>query len=149
MTLDKLNRLSVAGATEWFSQICPARNWICQMVEHRPYPSTDELFEAATDHWHTLSPCDYREAFAARALISARDFTHVDDTSTQVLKELNHAYMKKHGFIFITRQADRSLDAIIAELSHRIENPTAQETAAAAEIEYAHMRQRLAFELTG
>jgi len=132
MTLDKLNTMSLAGASDWLSHICAARSWISCMVESRPYKSVQAIREAASKHWESLSDSDYREALAAEPVLKISMIAdEVSADKKLTFNTLNVEYLKKHGFIFITSIRQRSVEDVINELDERLSRPTDDELSTA------------------
>ncbi len=152
MTLEQLNTLSVPGARQWFSQACAAKSWISMMVENRPYADKQQLLEHAERYWQKMQKNDYLEAFAAHPMIG--DFSAFKtsddaflqhsayeqqqaaaarDDTLQALKQLNSAYLKKHGFIFIVYAKGLSAETLLQQLQSRLENTTDTEITNAAQ----------------
>lgn len=151
MTLNELNMLESAKATDWFEQCCASTTWVKNMVDSRPFSSIDKLAGAAKAVWSACADKDYLEAFQAHPMIGDVDslrkkFANTktiaaneqsgtasasDATLTQ-LKDANHAYLAKHGFIFIICATGLSADTMLTALQARLPNSTAQEIANAA-----------------
>lgn len=151
MTLNELNALSADEAFSWFEQCCAAKAWIYQMVEARPYSDLDALVSQANDTWAKCSDDDYLEAFTAHPMIGDVDSLRKKFANTKTiaageqsgtasapeavlhqLKEANHAYLDKHGFIFIICATGLSAQTMLEALQARLPNTTQQEVSNAA-----------------
>lgn len=151
MNISNLNALVKDDATAWFTQTCAAQKWALAMTDLRPYSNKAAVLSGATKVWGTMENADYLAAFAAHPMIGDIDTLRskfantraiaaneqsgtasADETTLNALKELNHAYLDKHGFIFIICATGLSADAMLAALQARINNTTAQEIANAA-----------------
>ena len=151
MTLNELNALSADEAFSWFEQCCAAKAWIYQMVEARPYSDLDALVSQANDTWAKCSDDDYLEAFTAHPMIGDVDSLRKKFANTKTiaageqsgtasapeavlhqLKEANHAYLDKHGFIFIICATGLSAQTMLEALQARLTNTTQQEISNAA-----------------
>lgn len=161
MTLNDLNSLSTEDASSWFEQCCAAHNWIYQMVEARPYNDIDALIRHAKNAWAKCSDKDYLEAFTAHPMIGDVDSLRKKFANTKTiaageqsgtasaseavlhqLKEANHAYLDKHGFIFIICATGLSAETMLEALQARLQNTTQQEinNAAAQQIQITLLR---------
>lgn len=146
LTLNELNTLDNAIAYTWFEQCCAAPLWIQQMVAARPYYTLVELRAAAELAWSKCSENDFLEAFKAHPMIgdvdslrekfantktiAAGEQSGTAAASEQVLQQLksaNHAYLDKHGFIFIICATGLSAEQMLTELEKRLPNTTEQE----------------------
>ena len=153
MTLKELNTLSAEEASSWFEQCCAAKTWVYQMVKARPYSDKNALVNQAKSAWAKCSDDDYFEAFTAHPMIGDVDSLRKKFANTKAiaageqsgtasaseavlyqLKEANHAYLNKHGFIFIICATGLSAQTMLEALQARLPNTTQQEiTNAAAE----------------
>ncbi|MEG3766466.1 2-oxo-4-hydroxy-4-carboxy-5-ureidoimidazoline decarboxylase [Alteromonas sp. 14N.309.X.WAT.G.H12] len=151
MKISTLNALAKDDATAWFTQTCAAQKWALAMTSLRPYTNKAAVLSAATNVWDTMEIADYLAAFAAHPMIGDIDTLRskfantraiaaneqsgtadANEKTLQALKEINHAYLDKHGFIFIICATGLSADAMLAALQGRIDNSTEQEIANAA-----------------
>ena len=153
MTLNDLNALSIQEASSWFEQCCASKTWVYQMVKARPYSDKNALVNQAKSAWAKCSGDDYLEAFTAHPMIGDVDSLRKKFANTKAiaageqsgtasaseavlrqLKEANHAYLDKHGFIFIICATGLSAQTMLEALQARLPNTTQQEiTNAAAE----------------
>ena len=153
MTLKELNTLRAEEASSWFEQCCAAKTWVYQMVKSRPYSDKNALVNQAKSAWAKCSDDDYLEAFTAHPMIGDVDSLRKKFANTKAiaageqsgtasaseavlrqLKEANHAYLDKHGFIFIICATGLSAQTMLEALQARLPNTTQQEiTNAAAE----------------
>lgn len=151
MTLDNLNSLSQQQAYDWFEQTCASIRWINHMVSARPYASIDSLTTHAETVWQDCSKDDYLEAFTAHPMIGNVDTLRAKFANTKAiasgeqsgtaqaseqtlhaLQEHNHAYLAKHGFIFIICATGLSAETMLEALKARLPNSTEQEIRIAA-----------------
>lgn len=152
MTLNELNALDKSSAYAWFEQSCAAQHWIEQMVALRPYYTLVELRTAAEQVWAKCSKTDFLQAFQAHPMIGdveslRKKFANTkaiaageqsgtavaSDMVLQQLKEANHAYLDKHGFIFIICATGLSAEKMLQELQSRLPNTSEQEIEKASE----------------
>lgn len=151
MTLNELNSLIHDDAVDWFMQTCAAQNWCIAMSQARPFASCQDVSETAQDIWAKCDTGDFLQAFEAHPMIgdvnSLREkfkntkamacneqsgAQSASDETLQALHNHNHAYLKKHGFIFIIFATGKTADQMLQALQNRINNDTATEIANAA-----------------
>ena len=147
-----LDAASEAEAGAFLATCCGSTRWVQRMLARRPFGSSDRLQDAAREEWFALAPEDWREAFAhhpkigdraslrARfprtASLSAAEQSGVAAASAETLDalaELNGAYEKKFGYIFIVCAAGKSAEEMLEILRARIENDPDRELRTAAE----------------
>ena len=151
-----LSRLNALGATEAFAELlrcCGARRWAERMTALRPFATHDALFAAAEVIGRSLSPDDWREAFAAHPKIgdidalrakfaataawAAGEQSGVAAASDAVLRGLaagNREYEARFGYIFIVCATGKSAEEMLGILRQRLGNePDAELAIAAAE----------------
>lgn len=151
MTLDDLNNASSQERADFFHSQCAARRWVERMTQSAPFASKAAVLSAARDHWATMNERDWREAFDGHPMIgnmdtlrakyqssrghSSQEQSGVDGASDETLQALadeNHAYLDRHGFIFIVFASGKSADQMLDQLRARINNSTEQELKLAA-----------------
>jgi 2-oxo-4-hydroxy-4-carboxy-5-ureidoimidazoline decarboxylase len=112
-------------------------------------------------HWRTRAPEDILEALSGHPMIgdintlrakyantkamAKGEQSGMDSASYDVLEalqSLNHAYLDKHGFIFIICASGLSAKAMLEAIEKRIENTTEQEFATATDeqLKITHLR---------
>ena len=152
MTLDELNNLPVADAAAVFTSCCAAERWVDLMVASRPFADTNELLEAAQNHWQTMAESDFLQAFTAHPKIgdveslrakyantkalAANEQSGAQSASESVLLALasgNREYEEKFGFIFIVFATGKSAGQMLELLQQRLPNNRAQEIQNAAD----------------
>ncbi len=130
-------------------RINASREWTRSVLARTPYLSARDLLRAADEAWWTLGAEAWREAFGGHPQIGERAAEQreaVDRaaaTTLDRLRELNAAYAKKHGFIYIVFAADKSADEMLALLEERLARDTAVELEAAAVEQMKITRARL------
>lgn len=144
-TLARLNALSVADFTAALGGIYEHSPWVAQgAASGRPYASADAL-HAAMQQTMLGAPAATRLAFVrghpqlTGKLASETLTEHSADeqrsagldrcTAAQIatLKELNEAYLARHGFPFIIAVRGLGTEAIIAAMRARLGNDSAAE----------------------
>ncbi|RDV27540.1 2-oxo-4-hydroxy-4-carboxy-5-ureidoimidazoline decarboxylase [Alteromonas aestuariivivens] len=152
MTLEQLNQLHKAKASEWFAATCAAKKWVDIMVAHRPYSSIEAVRQQALEAWKTMQQEDLLEAFSAHPMIgdmnSLREkYAHTKtmaageqsgaaqagEATLEALRDGNLAYLDKHGFIFIICATGLSAETMLEALNARLPNDTPTEIRNAAE----------------
>ncbi len=151
MTLQELNTLAEDQAEAVFRNCCNADTWVEGMVDHRPYTSQAEIFEASQALWPLLSEADWLQAFEAhprigdietlrnkyaqtRALASNEQAAAKEAPEALLtrLKALNDAYLEKFGFIFIVCATGKSAADMLQLLEQRLPNTRSRELEIAA-----------------
>ncbi len=130
---------------------CGSPQFVEVLMRFRPFTSAREFFAAAEDAWWALDEKHWLDAFAAHPRIgdkkkaksqtkksakwSKGEQRQVGSASAEVTKklaELNNAYFKKFGFIFIICATGKSADEMLASLAERLHNPKSVEIENAA-----------------
>ena len=122
------------------------------MLARRPFGTQDNLLGDARAEWFSLSPADWRQAFADHPKIGDREalarrfpFTHKLSSQEQsgvagasedlltALAEANEAYQQKFGYIFIICASGLDAPTMLARLRERLGNDAETELRVAAE----------------
>lgn len=122
------------------------------MTQARPFKNIDELLERAEQIWWNLEKSDWLEAFASHPKIGERPAkSHPNSQSSQwstqeqsgvdlaasetlnALTEVNSAYEKKFGYIFIVCATGKSAQEMLALCRQRLSNDPKIELRIAAE----------------
>lgn len=139
----RVDGASEQDARALLHQCCGARAWVNAMIARRPFGSTAALLDAAGESWWSLSPDDWRAAFASHPKIGDRSSTGlpakeqagVRAASSDVLSALadgNRAYHEKFGYIFIVCATGKTAEEMLAILQQRLGNDPDQEIRIAA-----------------
>ena len=140
---ERLNALSEEDALASMLRCCGSTRWAEAMVEARPFPDEATVEAAAARHFDELTTLDWLEAFAHHPRIGdvsklRERFAHSGDLSEkeqghamaaaqeeviQALFELNQAYERRHGHIFIVFATGKSAAEMKALLEARIGLP--------------------------
>jgi OHCU decarboxylase len=161
-----LQRLNSPPANEVETELlkcCGSKAWARQVTALRPFDSVDELVGKADRVWWSLEPDDWLEAFHSHPKIgekkagarvaeqsrawSAQEQSGVESSTEDTLNtlaELNRAYKKKFGFIFIVCATGKSSEEMLENLRARLENPPDMELriAAAEQAKITELRLR-------
>lgn len=151
MSLEELNALPRDQAEARFRDCCAAGPWVQGMVDNRPYPSREALFERSDRLWPALTEADWLQAFEAHPKIGDVDSLRKKYASSkalasgeqagarqapeavlQRLKTGNDAYLAKFGFIFIVCATGKSAEEMLELLEARLPNTREQEIRNAA-----------------
>jgi len=159
----RLNLLPSSEAESELLKCCGSTQWARRMVEERPFTGTEQMIETADRVWWSLGPEDWLEAFhshpkigekkAARPVSeesrtwSEQEQSGVENSAQDTIKalaELNRAYEKKFGYIFIVCATGKSSEEILGILRARLENPAGIElrVAAAEQAKITQLRLR-------
>lgn len=133
------------------------------MVSARPFRSFDQLVETSDRIWWSLTPADWLEAFhshpkigerkaAASVAIDAQKWSEDEQSGTRdaaaetmaELGELNDAYEKKFGYIFIVCASGKSSEEMLSILRERLPHNADEELriAAAEQAKVTQLRLR-------
>ena len=148
LTLKAFNALDRASAMARLRGCCGSTRWCGDVTDARPFASLAALRLAAARAWTEAADTDRLEAFAAHPMIGDLEVLRArfagrahaeqgqvlqasDETLTR-LAELNAAYRRRHGFIFIVCASGRSAEEMLDMLESRFPRSTAEEMATAA-----------------
>lgn len=158
-----LNGLGHEDAERALESCCAARKWVSKMLERRPFPATEAVFEAAADVWAELEREDYLEAFAAHPKIgedtaalrqrfvstahwSGEEQAGLAGSSAALLEELrqlNLTYRERFGYIFIVCATGKCAEEMVALLKARLGHAPEEELRVAAAEQARITRLRL------
>ena len=146
-----LNSLPQHEVMSELKSCCGSTRWAEQMVNRRPFATSDQLAVAADEVWWSLSSDDWLEAFRAHPRIGERKagtvasaqsaqwsnseqagVRNASDETTELLARLNREYETKFGYIFIVCATGKSSEEMLAILSDRSGNDPATELRIAA-----------------
>jgi 2-oxo-4-hydroxy-4-carboxy-5-ureidoimidazoline decarboxylase len=123
------------------------------MLEHRPFGSTEQLYQLAAREWQACNEDDYLEAFnhhprigedmaalrqrfGKAAGLSSQEQAGVAGATEETLlalREANAAYLERYGFIFIICASGKSAGEMLRALRQRLDNDPHTELGIAAE----------------
>jgi OHCU decarboxylase len=131
---------------------CGSAKWAREMAAHS-FPNPKEVFATGDSIWWSLAPADWKEAFAAHPKIGDRSnhqwsreeqaaARHASDATMAELRELNHTYEERFGYIFIVSAQGRSAHSILEDLRERMPHDPETEIRIAAQqqLEITHLR---------
>jgi len=133
---------------------CGSSEWVRRMIASRPFASWSDLIRDAEAIWNTLTPDDWREAFAAHPRIgesSASKWARQEQSATasassdvrDALAEANREYEARFGHIYIVCATGRTADEMLAMAWQRLENTPHHELRVAAEEQMKITKLRL------
>ena len=162
MTVDDVNKLPVARATELFTACCGSSRWVAQMAVNRPFASRDALLAAGDAIWKSLGTADWLEAFSHHPRIgenvaavaqgkTARQWsadeqasvTRASESIRLAQQDMNAQYERRFGYIYIVCATGKSPNEMFAIARERLANDPDTEMKIAAEEQRKIMRLRL------
>jgi 2-oxo-4-hydroxy-4-carboxy-5-ureidoimidazoline decarboxylase len=162
MTLNDLNTIPPARATELFTACCGSSSWVSQMVARRPFTSLEAVVAAADEIWKSLSEQACLEAFAHHPRIgettsavtqgergrewSAGEQSGVTRASESIRlaqRDMNAQYERRFGYIYIVCATGKTPNEMFAIARDRLSNDPAAELKVAAEEQGKITRLRL------
>lgn len=153
MTLEELNGLDHAAAERELLRCCGSTRWAAALVGRRPFRDLEEVMRVAEETWWKLEGGDWLEAFSHHPRIGDRAEGFAGDeqaaarsASAETLRrlaEMNRAYERKFGHVFLIFATGRTADEMLAHLERRLANDPARELAVAAAEQARITRLRL------
>jgi 2-oxo-4-hydroxy-4-carboxy-5-ureidoimidazoline decarboxylase len=160
--VERINAWEEETARRELARCCGSSAWVLRMMASRPFPDAASVLTAADSVWFSLSPDDWREAFAhhprigdvtelERRFASTAGWASSEQQGTrgaarEVLERLaagNRAYEARFGFIFIICATGRQAQEMLAALEERLANDPGSELAVAAREQAKITRLRL------
>ena len=122
---------------------CGSREWARRMMGGQPFPTAEQMFDAAERIWWELSPRDWLEAFAAHPRIgegtadaqASREQSGVEGAGADTMAKLaagNRAYEERFGHIYIVCATGKNAAQMLAILESRLNNEAETELRVAA-----------------
>lgn len=167
MTLHEFNQLPTGELEAALFRCCGSLTWVSKMLPFIPTEDLVELLGEAEKQWFACSHDDWKEAFAQHPKIGDLDAmkakfagvtgsvemgwasgeqSGVANASREAISELanlNAAYEKKFGYIFIVCATGKSAGEMLQLLQARITNTPATEIEIAAEEQNKITRLRI------
>ncbi len=122
------------------------------MAEHS-FPNPKEVFATADSIWWSLEPEDWLEAFRAHPRIGENSDSqwsreeqhgarHASHETLVALREANHQYEDRFGFVFLICATGKTADQMLRALKQRLGNDQATEirVSAGEQREITHLR---------
>jgi OHCU decarboxylase len=146
-----LDELPAHEATLLLQSCCGATAWVQAMVTRRPFQTLGVLLREADEIWWSLTPDDWRQAFAHHPRIGERAAAAEQSTRAQAwsegeqigvnaaaanvrdaLAEGNREYERKFGHIYLVCATGKTAEEMLAILRDRLGNDAATELRVAA-----------------
>jgi allantoicase len=147
----RLNTRTDEDARRELAACCGSSRWIDEMLKERPF---EDVLATADAVWSSLTPDDWREAFAAHPRIGERKndrFSSAEQSGASgassstmgALAEVNRQYEERFGHIYIVCAAGKSAGEMLAMARTRLGNSKDDEIRVAAEEQRKITRLRL------
>jgi allantoicase len=139
-----INTLTDEAAAVQLQNCCGSTEWVKRVMAARPFTAWSDLIRAAEEIWKSLTPDDWREAFAAHPRIGERSGSRwarqeqsgtasASSESMDALAAANREYEARFGYLYIVCATGRSADEMLAMAWQRLENSPEDELRVAAE----------------
>lgn len=138
MTLSEFNETDRQTAVETVRPALDIQRWIEEIVDGRPYESTDDALAAARDAANPFTDAEVDQALShhpklgeraagesKEADLSRNEQAGLGESTEDIKAELargNAEYEERFGQVFLIRAAGRSLPEILSELQRRLQN---------------------------
>ena len=151
-----------AQAADLLTACCGSQRWVSRLVARRPFRSRQAILEAADQEWGSLTPVDWREAFAHHPRIgerksdlpqsqrgqqwSAGEQRKVDGTGAlgrDALFLVNQDYEARFGHLYVVDATGKSAAEMVAIARARLANDPESELRIAAGEQRKIMRRRM------
>ncbi len=142
MNLEKINKSAKQEIVESLLHCCHSQAWALGLLACRPFVSKQELLQASSKIWFSLTEKDWLEAFLGHPQIgdlasslAVEEQGQVAQASIEILHMLakkNKEYLEKFGFIFIVCATGKSADEMLQIILKRLPNSRNQELGEAA-----------------
>jgi 2-oxo-4-hydroxy-4-carboxy-5-ureidoimidazoline decarboxylase len=132
--LDRFNGLPPADAEETLLACCASPGWAARVAAARPYPTPADLVVTGVTAFDELSWPDLQQVLAAHPRIgqqpqgrgadaawSRREQSGVHGAERE-LAQVNEAYERRFGHLFLIFASGRSADEILAAARGRLRN---------------------------
>lgn len=150
--LERLNALSLKEAEGEFLKCCGSTRWASEVARARPFTDFRELSIKADSVWWGLDESDWLEAFSRHPKIGERKAAETQDAQARAwsseeqaetrksseeilsgLAEMNRAYERRFGYIFIVCATGKSTEEMLEILRERLGHDPHTEIRIAAE----------------
>ena len=153
MAVEELNALNNDQVRAVLRSCCGSSRWVESMITRRPFASEEALIADADESWSETGPDDWREAFSHHPRIGAKvsgreaaEQSGAQSAATSLrekLGEINRAYEKKFGHIYIVCASGKSADEMLQIAQERLHNDPSTELRIAADEQRKIMELRL------
>ena len=143
--LERFCALPTSDAEQLLLAVCSSPQWARRVAAGRPYPSGEDLLQAADEALGELSEREIDAALAGHPRIGERtaagSLSHTEQAglagaSTRVREELvegNRAYEERFGHVYLVCATGRSAGELLALLRERLGHDRSQERGALRE----------------
>jgi OHCU decarboxylase len=154
LSVTELDAMSESDAAQIFRSCCGASRWVDRMTARRPFRTRDAVFSVGDEEWSRCTEKDWLEAVghhprigdtAARGAASEEQSgtRTADEHIREALAEVNRAYERKFGHIYIVCATGKSAEEMLDIARSRMVNDAETELALAAEEQRKIMQLRL------
>ncbi|WP_433085545.1 2-oxo-4-hydroxy-4-carboxy-5-ureidoimidazoline decarboxylase [Dactylosporangium sp. CA-052675] len=132
--LDRFNGLAPEAAEEALLACCASRGWAARVVARRPYQTPADLVVAGVTAFDELGWADLQRALAAHPRIGRRPsgdgteaaWSRLEQSGVEgaddELAEVNEAYERRFGHLFLIFASGKSTDEVLAAARGRLRN---------------------------
>jgi 2-oxo-4-hydroxy-4-carboxy-5-ureidoimidazoline decarboxylase len=131
VSLEALNAMPAAQASEHLLACCTSERWIHNVMSGRPYGSVGEILARSDESVAGLDRRDLEQALAGHPRIGARSAAGpsrqeqtgvqgADQATLRALAEGNEAYERRFGHIYLVCATGRSAGELLALLRERL-----------------------------
>lgn len=149
MTLTEFNDLDRHAAVETVRPALDIQRWVDDVVDGRPYETTDDALATARNAAHPFTDAELDQALShhpkigeraagksKEADLSRNEQAGLGESTEDIKTELargNTEYEERFGQVFLIRAAGRSVPEILSELQRRLQNTPEDERTEVAE----------------
>lgn len=149
MTLNEFNETDRQSAVETVRPALDIQRWIEEIVDGRPYESTEAALAAARDAANPFTDDEVEQALShhpkigeraagdsQEANLSRNEQAGLGESTDDIKAELargNAEYEERFDQVFLIRAAGRSLPEILSELQRRLQNTPEDERSEVAD----------------
>lgn len=140
MTIENFNKLPLKQLRHELSKCCGSSSWINHMIRMLPLTNLDQIKEKSIEAWLACTKEDWLEAFSYHPRIGEKEIRQkfnltydlagseqsgmqqASEVQAKEMAELNDAYFKKFGYIFIVFASGKTAAEMLDNLKERIRN---------------------------
>jgi allantoicase len=138
--LERLNALASDEVRAELMECCGSARWAKAMTAQRPFETSGDLFHAADEHWRSLAPSDWLEAFGTQ---STFELTAGNSSQLAELEKVFEAYRERFPHTLVCDIPSGSIDEFLAAVRPRLANDRETELRVAAEEQRKIIRHKL------
>ena len=149
--IEVLNCMDAQYARVLFRRCCSSSAWVAQVLAGMPFRDEDHLKKCAAKAKEAMTTADWLESFAGHPRVGRKAKGERDRTDWQKaeqagaanassrvldeLEQLNEAYWKKFGFVFLICATGKSAEEMLEAIRERVQKSREEEIQNAAEQE--------------